>query len=100
MDPVEQVLETLQRLSEQPSPSATDDQCPISIVDVDSARRCLALSMQEEDLGLWQAVGRDAVSMVAVTKSLGDLMASGGHDCNAAAFYACLLRLPGCPVSV
>ena len=100
MDPVEQVLETLQRLSEQPSPSATDDQCPISIVDVDSARRCLALSMQEEDLGLWQAVGRDAVSMVAVAKSLGDLMASGGHDCNAAAFYACLLRLPGCPVSV
>ena len=101
MDPVEQVVEVLQRLSEQSSPSSAGAACPISEEDVGSARRCLGLSSQDaEELGIWQAVGRSGLSMVAVAKALGDLISSPGPDAGiAASFYSCLLRLPGCPVS-
>eukprot|EP00798_Chlamydomonas_sp_ICE-L_P019509 gene19509-26180_t len=104
MDPVEQVVELLQKLSgdlsdSPPSPSSTDA-LVISLEDVGSVRECSQLAASKPDLGIWQAAGQNGVSMVAVTKELGRLMSAGGKDAELAAIlYSHLLRLPGSPAS-
>ncbi len=97
MGPPEALEAALVKLSEAPSSPGGGGEPLVTAEDVEAVRACAVLP-ENEAPALWQ--GSSGVSMSAVAKALGDEMrdAASAGALPAAAFYACLLRLPGCPV--
>ncbi len=91
------LLDCLQRLAD--STAAGDYEGGLGPDDVAACRACVAV-LSDQPEGLWQALGEAGVSMVAVAKALGERMKDPATPgaLAAASFFACLLRLPGCPV--
>ena len=97
MDGSEALLEVLLQLSDQ---GAFEGDCSCGPADLEAARQCVEPGTIGPEF--WHNAAQQSVSMSNISKALGGSFNSSTPAASAnmlnAAFYACLLRLPGCPV--